>query len=361
MSDSRLALVDPLLEGGASPSACCSRKTFTHLSLLVSLGLAVFLIPAHCSRGGKEQHSADATVAMAAHLQPAKAQHFSQQFNGMQAARAQQFPSMHAARAQQFSSMPSTLQFPQPAKATRFSKPASATSVRAADTATMTPVAELKAAVMSALEAGSDQLVRSDLATALPLLEASNPTTDPARSDLVTGSWIVKYTGSVAKGPIDSPTREIALVMYAAGFGPGNAALSVANRLPDNLVEVKMLKLDITPLPGESRATLALRLLNGQSDSDVELVCDLEAGGPTKLVETGKEVIFNKGSPVSIPTQLRYTRDLVITYLDDEIMVARDATGSPDILVREKPAWEPATVVEPELVTPVIESVPDMA
>merc|ERR1719310_2562812 len=148
-----------------------------------------------------------------------------------------------------------------------------------------------KTAVLEALDAGSDGAVRGALATALPLLEASNPTSDPARSDLLTGKWKIKYTGAVAKGPVDSPTREIALVMYAAGFGPGAGALSIANRLPDDLVQVNTLSLDL--LPGESRAKLGLRLLNGQTDADVELVCELVDGGPATLIERGKEVIVN--------------------------------------------------------------------
>jgi hypothetical protein len=212
-----------------------------------------------------------------------------------------------------------------------------------------------KEAVLSALDAGSETAVRGELATALPALEASNPTPDPALSDLLTGKWMVKYTGSVAKGPVDSPTREIALMMYAAGFSPGSAALSVANRLPDNLVQVKALSLDISRLPGESRATLGLRVLEGQQEADIELACDLVAEGPSKLVETGREVIVNSGSPVEIPDQVKYKRDLFVTYLDDTLLVARDATGSPDILIREAPAWgwstsAPKSVEDPEVV-----------
>lgn len=309
------------------------------LTLLLGLGLAVSLIPAPRSRSGEgRQEGAEELAIMQAtaqHLIPARAR-FSPALR----------PSQQ--RVQQFPALPSVRQFQQPARVPRSVKPVAATSLNAATEAAVSSSAE-KAAVMSALEAGEDAAVRSDLATKLPALEASNPTSNPAYSDLLSGKWIVKYTGSVAKGPIDSPTREIALLMYAAGFGPGNAALSVANRLPDNLVEVKMLSLDISRLPGESRATLALRLLNGQTDSDVELVCDLAADGPAKLIETGKEVILNKQAPVEIPSQLRYTRDLFVTYLDSELMIARDATGSPDILVRDTSAvWEP--VIQPEVI-----------
>lgn len=201
-----------------------------------------------------------------------------------------------------------------------------------------------KAVVLAALEASTDAAKRAALATALPALEAANPTEDPAFSDKLQGKWNVKYSGSVTPGPVDSPTREIALLMYAGGFGPGNAALSLANRLPDNLVQVKTVSLEVMGRPagadGQSRATLALRLLDGQQETDIDLICELAAAGPNKLIEKGKEVrlnagTLNMGTPVNIPEQVRYTRDLIVTYLDDEILVARDATGSPDILVRE--------------------------
>jgi len=196
--------------------------------------------------------------------------------------------------------------------------------------------------------------VRAALATTLPALEAANPTLEPALSGELAGKWTIKYSGQVAKGPVDSPTREIALVMYAAGFSYGSAALSLANRLPDNLVQVKTVALEITQLPGESRATMGVRLLDGQTEADVQLNCELVAAGPTKLIETGKDVIINNGQTVSIPEQLRYTRDLFVTYLDSDLLVVRDATGSPDILVRESQAEQwPEVIDKVEVVDPV--------
>eukprot|EP00747_Dinoflagellata_sp_TGD_P167709 gnl/TRDRNA2_/TRDRNA2_192633_c0_seq1.p1 gnl/TRDRNA2_/TRDRNA2_192633_c0~~gnl/TRDRNA2_/TRDRNA2_192633_c0_seq1.p1 ORF type:complete len:340 (+),score=50.51 gnl/TRDRNA2_/TRDRNA2_192633_c0_seq1:53-1072(+) len=189
-----------------------------------------------------------------------------------------------------------------------------------------------KDAVVNALISETDAQIRAQLATALPALEATNPTVNSASSSALEGMWIVKYTGAVAPGPVDSPTREIALLMYAAGFGPGAAALSLAKRLPDNLVEVKSLSLDITP--GESRASLAVNFMGGNVDLKGELICELRADGPSKLIETTTGVRINDQEVVSIPEPLRYTRDLVITYLDKDFLIARDATGSPDILVR---------------------------
>merc|ERR1719387_353474 len=166
-----------------------------------------------------------------------------------------------------------------------------------------------KAAVLSALVAGSDAEVRAALVAALPALEARNPTPEPALSDSLYGNWTVKYTGGVAKGPIDSPTREIALLMYAAGFGPGAAALSLANRLPDSVVKVKTVSLQIVRSPFQSRATLALsfpRVKGGRTRVDAELVCDLSVvDNGLKLVEAGKEVSVKGNLASLVETQYR--------------------------------------------------------
>jgi len=229
---------------------------------------------------------------------------------------------------------------------------ASSSAAASSDWSSVSELEAKKEAVFHALEIGSDTSTRAALATALPQLEAANPTPEPALSPMITGKWSIKYTGAVAKGPVDSPTREIALMMYAAGFSPGVAALSLANRLPDNVVQVKSVGLEIPTLPGESTATLALNILDGQTQANVDLNCELVATGPAKLTETGKEVVYDGGAPVQVPEQLQYSRDLVVTYVDDQLLVVRDATGSPDILVRES---------LPPITTPVAEPVAEPA
>ncbi len=41
------------------------------------------------------------------------------------------------------------------------------------------------------------------------------------------------------------------------------------------------------------------------------------------------------GQSVDLPQAVQYARDLYITYLDDEIMVVRDGSGVPEILMRK--------------------------
>lgn len=68
---------------------------------------------------------------------------------------------------------------------------------------------------------------RTALAELVLDLEAENPTPEPARSPLLAGQWRFAYSGGVAPGPVPSPTRPIALAMYAGGFTPGTLGLSV--------------------------------------------------------------------------------------------------------------------------------------
>jgi hypothetical protein len=303
--------------------ACCG---------VLSLGVLITLY----QMAPNHEHK-DSVIDMAGkHMLPAKGRQILQPKRGMQFVQpAKVWQPMQPLKTRQFLHVPRA--------ATMEEESASAPGPSAFSAAS--ELEAKKQAVFNALEVGSDATTRAALATALPQLEASNPTKEPALSPMIVGKWNIRYTGAVAMGPVDSPTREIALMMYAAGFSPGVAALSLANRLPDNLVQVKAVGLEIPTLPGESTATLGLSILNGQTEGNVELKCELVATGPSKLTETGKEVRYDGGTPVQVPVQFQYARDLVVTYVDEQLLVVRDATGSPDILVRES---MPPIVTPPE-------------
>jgi hypothetical protein len=70
----------------------------------------------------------------------------------------------------------------------------------------------------------ADRLLVSEQLTTL---EAACAIDEPAFSPLLDGEWEVVYSGGVSPGPVLSPTREIALLMYAGGFTPGSFFLSV--------------------------------------------------------------------------------------------------------------------------------------
>lgn len=63
--------------------------------------------------------------------------------------------------------------------------------------------------------------MRAEVGELLLRLERENPTAEPARSLLLNGVWDLRYTGGLAAGMVDSPTRELALGIYSAPFSAG--------------------------------------------------------------------------------------------------------------------------------------------
>jgi len=91
-------------------------------------------------------------------------------------------------------------------------------------TAMSFPAELVEALSGEAAPTAADRLLVSERLTTL---EAGCAIEDPAFSPLLDGEWEVVYSGGVSPGPVLSPTREIALLMYAGGFTPGNFLLSV--------------------------------------------------------------------------------------------------------------------------------------
>jgi len=79
----------------------------------------------------------------------------------------------------------------------------------------------------------------------LPLVEKENPTVAPASSALLEGSWQFRYCGTPAPGPVKSPTREFALLLYAGGYSPGLFGFEIANKLPSSLIDIGDVSIDI--------------------------------------------------------------------------------------------------------------------
>ena len=84
---------------------------------------------------------------------------------------------------------------------------------------------DAKVALMAELDGAQSRAVLAELVIAL---EAENPTESPTSSELLAGQWKFAYSGGVAPGLVPSPTRPIALAMYAGGFTPGTLGLSVS-------------------------------------------------------------------------------------------------------------------------------------
>jgi len=197
--------------------------------------------------------------------------------------------------------------------------------------------------------------IRGQVDERILALERLNPSDEPAYSELLDGTWTVKYSGSYAPGLLSSPTRELALFLYGGGFSLGNALSSFAEGFWGQSLGLKL---------GEKTVTI-------RRGRDVDAAAELEVGGQMqKLAYTAEllplssrrlnEEVVSLDLPEPIgkrdtPFELR--RSMIITYLDEEVMISRDESGVPEVLTREKP---PAPV-EPAASTTVTEPVTEEA
>mmetsp|Transcript_32499 Transcript_32499/g.71028 ORF Transcript_32499/g.71028 Transcript_32499/m.71028 type:complete len:279 (-) Transcript_32499:261-1097(-) len=181
----------------------------------------------------------------------------------------------------------------------------------------------------------------------LPKVEASNPTTNPAYSTLLDGEWELIYSGGVSPGPVPSPTREIALLMYAGGFTPGMFLMSVASKMPGEVLRLTNVKVTIDSQTSSATALSTATLFG--SEYELSLKNTLEAESALRLRETYTQAVV-AGNEVALPDALKWERLLFVTYLDETMMVVRDESGAPDVLVRTTaPASSPSVAVEVEV------------
>ncbi|CAE8627801.1 unnamed protein product [Polarella glacialis] len=164
-------------------------------------------------------------------------------------------------------------------------------------------------------------------------LERLNAETEPVYSTLLDGTWNVKYAGSYAPGLLSSPTRELALFLYGGGFSLGNALNSFTQGFWGQSVGVK----------------LGSRKVEIQGGRDVSASAEVEVGGrkdkllykaelmPLSASRMSEEVVsVMLPDPIGsqdLPFELR--RSILVTYLDEEMMIVRDESGVPEVLMRE--------------------------
>lgn len=188
-----------------------------------------------------------------------------------------------------------------------------------------------------------DRLLVSEM---LPQVESSNPTTDPAYSTLLDGEWELIYSGGVSPGPVPSPTREIALLMYAGGFTPGMFLMSVASKVPGDVLRLSNVKVTIDSQTSSATAKSTATVFG--SEYELSLKNTLEPESALRLRETYTDAVM-AGREVALPDAMKWERLLFVTYVDSTMLVVRDETGAPDVLVRMAPPASEAAVTEVEV------------
>ncbi|KAL3688469.1 hypothetical protein R1sor_014778 [Riccia sorocarpa] len=206
-------------------------------------------------------------------------------------------------------------------------------------------------------EPKADASARIDVNEKILAVERLNPTPRPTTSPLFEGKWEFLFAGAQSPGLV--------------------AAKILLKRFPSELASLTSLLLFVD---GENaKATGTLKLLNSV-ESNFTLTTKLAVEGPLKLKEEYVEGIFTTPTvpegtvPVQIkglvdqiaaaverlPIQVKevisggvkvplgntFSRELLISYLDEDMLIVRDKSGIPDVLVRtEVPASEIAIPV----------------
>jgi len=174
---------------------------------------------------------------------------------------------------------------------------------------------------------------RSKINEALLKLESMNPTPQPTQSPLLNGVWKLRYAGGYSdEWTLPSPTRDIALFLYAGGYGPGLFALTLASKLPKTLVDTGDLVISISRANPRVEAKIDVKLFGGASN-EVVVKTNLDIISDIRMTETYESASV-LGQSLALPQALQYSRELYITYLDEDVLVVRDGSGTPEILVR---------------------------
>ncbi|BFI24897.1 hypothetical protein MPTK2_1g15970 [Marchantia polymorpha subsp. ruderalis] len=206
----------------------------------------------------------------------------------------------------------------------------------------------------------ADARARIDVNEKILMLERLNPTPRPTTSALFDGSWEFQFAGAQSPGLVAAQT-------LLKGFSPSLASITSLTLLIGD---------------GVAKATGKLKVLN-TVESIFTLTSKLEVEGPLRLKEEYVEGLIStptvpegtipsqlKGvmeqftaavaqlpdnmkdivsSGVKLPLNNTFSRELLVSYLDEEVMVARDKSGIPDVLVRVE-SYVTSTVV-PEYVS----------
>merc|ERR1712187_490239 len=146
-------------------------------------------------------------------------------------------------------------------------------------------------------------------------------TLSPATSPLLNGKW---------------------KMMYASGASPGLKALQLllkgaknAPKSPSGAELVDIQDAYITIGAEQPRAVSSVRTRLLSFENTIKLTSRIEAESAVRLVETydaAESEYMSLRLPFQSPVQ--YKRSLLVSYLDDELLVVRDALGRPDVLMR---------------------------
>ncbi|CAB9518909.1 Probable plastid-lipid-associated protein [Seminavis robusta] len=189
---------------------------------------------------------------------------------------------------------------------------------------------------------------RSAINEAIYKLESVNPTTDPTLSPLLNGVWELRYWGGYDDNwALPSPTRQIALFLYSGGYSPGVFALGLLQNLPlpSEMLDVGDLEVTISRDQPRVEAKIPIKVGSGM-DAGIAVKARLEVESGKRLRETYESATLMEQN-VNLPGIAQYSREVFVTYLDNDILVARDGSGVVEVLVRKQKTFSQNWGTEP--------------
>ena len=112
-------------------------------------------------------------------------------------------------------------------------------------------------------------------------------------------------------------------------------AYTLAQSLPKQLVETDSLEIQISRENPRVEASIGVKLLGGAVDGSVTVKARLDAESGMRLRETYESASVLGQAAREIPAFLQYARDLYVTYVDEDLLIVRDGSGVPEVLVRK--------------------------
>jgi hypothetical protein len=191
----------------------------------------------------------------------------------------------------------------------------------------------LRSALFTGIGLQPDSTMQAAVTECIEALAPLNPTTSPSSSSLLNGRWEVVYAGAPGAGFFDSPTRPLALALYAAPFQPNVVAQGLA-KLPFDAASLSSVTVTIqSPDAGQPRvaAEAAINILG--NSATVTLRANLAPRSDIALREDFVEVEAF-GQRGMLPGPLAVSRNLFVSFVDDEYLIIRDDTGLPNVLKR---------------------------
>ena len=104
--------------------------------------------------------------------------------------------------------------------------------------------------------------------------------------------------------------------------------------MPASLIQVADVEVAISRDQPRSTSSAVVQVGGVSTSAEVSIASNLEVNSDFRLKETYFSLSLN-GQVIDIPDALQYSRELFVTYLDDDLLVVRDESGVPEILLRK--------------------------